>query len=42
MEALFHINDWLGPLMALGALLTGAAILVGESLYQKWLRARGL
>lgn len=33
--SIININDWIGPLMAAGALFTGAALLIGESLWTK-------
>ncbi len=33
MESVININDWIGPLMAAGALFTGAALLIGEAVW---------
>jgi len=33
MENFININDWIGPVMALGAIFTGAGILVGEAVW---------
>jgi hypothetical protein len=39
MEFLTNMNNWFGPLMALGPLFLGATILIGENLYVKMVRS---
>ncbi len=35
MENFININDWIGPVLAFGALATGAVLLIGEYLWNE-------
>ncbi|MFP4358830.1 MAG: hypothetical protein ACLFSZ_10415, partial [Puniceicoccaceae bacterium] len=35
MDTFININDWIGPFLAFGALATGAALLIGDYLWNE-------
>jgi hypothetical protein len=42
MPEIININDWIGPVLAFGALATGAALLLGDYLWNdKWAKGKG-